>query len=88
MHDVLSTPFDRRTFRDGLDLCGRQLAGRPPRADAVFSRIPRVKSTLPKEDWEFVHRFAKRHLVDHVPEPTVRYLVNEDSYYTSWNPSD
>ncbi len=50
----------------------------------LFSRLPRVRSTLPKEDWEFVYRIAKRRPVEHVPVTTVRYLVNEDSYYTDW----
>lgn len=84
VHDVLSTPFDRTSFRDSSSYVDANslVVRRGP--DAVFSRIPRVRSTLPKEDWEFVHRFAKHHVVTHVPHPTVRYLVNEDSYYTTW----
>jgi Glycosyl transferase family 2 len=84
VHDVLSTPFDRITFRDSSSYVDANslVVRRGP--DAIFSRVPRVRSTLPKEDWEFVHRFAKRHVVTHVPEPTVRYLVNEQSYYTAW----
>ena len=84
VHDVLSTPFDRITFRDSSSYVDANslVVRRGP--DAIFSRIPRVRATLPKEDWEFVHRFAKRHVVTHVTAPTVRYLVNEESYYTAW----
>jgi glycosyl transferase family 2 len=84
VHDVLSTPFDRTTFRDSSSYVDANslVVRRGP--DAIFSRIPRVRSTLPKEDWEFVHRFAKRHVVTHVTAPTVRYLVNDQSYYTTW----
>ena len=49
-----------------------------------FSRIPRVAATRPKEDWEFVYRMSRTRTVVHVPEITVSYLVNEDSYYTEW----
>jgi hypothetical protein len=82
--DVLSRPFDRREFADksGWVDANSLVVRRSP--DVVFSRLPRTKKTLPKEDWEFVHRMAKHHVVDHVPEPTVRYLVNEASYYTPW----
>ena len=26
-------------------------------------------------------------VVEHVPHPTVRYLVNADSFYTPWSPA-
>jgi glycosyltransferase involved in cell wall biosynthesis len=82
--DVLTEEFDRRTFRDGTPYVDANslVVRRSP--DVVFSLLPRTKSTLPKEDWEFVHRLAKTHVVEHVPEPTVRYLVNENSFYTAW----
>ncbi|MCS7481291.1 glycosyltransferase family 2 protein [Umezawaea endophytica] len=82
--DVLTEEFDRRTFRDGTPYVDANSLVVRRSDDVVFSLLPRTKSTLPKEDWEFVHRLAKRHVVEHVPEPTVRYLVNEDSYYTAW----
>ncbi len=83
--DVLTREFDRVTFRDGTPYVDANslVVRRSP--DVIFSRLPRTKSTLPKEDWEFVHRLAKRHVVEHVPQPTVRYLVNEASYYTAWD---
>jgi hypothetical protein len=39
---------------------------------------------LPREDWELVHRYARSHRVQHLPHPTVRYLVNPASFYTQW----
>ncbi|MFD4638776.1 glycosyltransferase family 2 protein [Lentzea sp. NPDC058436] len=83
--DVLTREFDRVSFRDGTPYVDANslVVRRSP--DVIFSRLPRTKSTLPKEDWEFVHRLAKRHAVEHVPQPTVRYLVNEASYYTAWD---
>ncbi|MGQ0839391.1 glycosyltransferase family 2 protein [Actinokineospora sp.] len=82
--DVLSEPFDRKTFVDDSPYVDANSIVLRRGPDVLFSRIPRVKATLPKEDWEFVHRMAKRRVVAHVPEPTVRYLVNEASYYTEW----
>lgn len=82
--DVLGRPWDRRAFRDGTPFVDVN-AVVVRRDDRVrFSRLPRVKATLPKEDWEFVHRLSGSREVRHVPEPTVRYLVNDGSYYTSW----
>jgi hypothetical protein len=34
-----------------------------------------------------VHRLSATRPPAFVPEPTVRYLVNEASYYTAWGPS-
>ena len=81
--DVLSTPFDRRRLADDSYVDANSLAARRGR-DVLFSRIPRTRTTLPKEDWEFVYRLSRRHVVRHLPEPTVRYLVNPASYYTAW----
>lgn len=82
--DVLSTPFDLTTFRDSSGyLDANSIVVRRDRA-VHFSRLPRVRATLPKEDWEFVNRIAGKHTVAHVPTATVRYLVNEDSFYTKW----
>jgi hypothetical protein len=82
--DVLSEPFDRKTLVDDSPYVDSNSIVIRRAADVLFSRIPRVKATLPKEDWEFVYRMAKRRVVEHMPEPTVRYLVNEASYYTEW----
>ncbi|WP_026425884.1 glycosyltransferase family 2 protein [Actinokineospora inagensis] len=82
--DVLSEPFDRKTMVDDSPYVDSNSIVLRRADDVLFSRIPRVKQTLPKEDWEFVHRMSRTRVVQHVPEPTVRYLVNEDSYYTAW----
>lgn len=84
--DVLSRDFDRRALRDEdnyLDI-NAVVVRRGRRV--LFSRVPRVKATLPKEDWEFVFRLSRRLRVRHVARPTVHYLVNEDSWYTDWRP--
>jgi glycosyltransferase involved in cell wall biosynthesis len=83
LRDVVGETFDRqkmrlRSFVDASTIVMR----RGP--DAYFSRIPRTRYTEPKEDWELVHRFSRRHRVVHVDKPTVRYLVNDDSYFTKW----
>lgn len=82
-HDILSVEFDRklaweRCFLDSNPLVVR----RTP--DLHFSRLRRGSSVAPKEDWELVYRFSKRHRVEHIPEPTVDYTVNPDSYWTAW----
>lgn len=84
--DVLSRPFDRRAFVDssGWVDANSLVIRRAP--DVLFSRLPRTRATLPKEDWEFVHRMSQRRVVRHVAHPTVRYLVNDQSYYTNWSP--
>ncbi|GLZ38301.1 glycosyltransferase family 2 protein [Actinokineospora sp. NBRC 105648] len=84
--DVLSEPFDRKTMADDSPYVDSNSIVLRRSDDVLFSRLPRVKATLPKEDWEFVYRMAKTRVVAHVPEPTVRYLVNEASYYTTWQP--
>ncbi|UVS82392.1 MULTISPECIES: glycosyltransferase family 2 protein [Actinokineospora] len=83
--DVLSAPFDRHTLADAdpyVDTNGLVLRRSPT---VLYSRLPRTKTTIPKEDWEFVHRAARTRVVRHIPEPTVRYLINPDSYYTDWD---
>lgn len=82
--DILSKPFDPKTFADGdpyVDANSIVLRRDP---HVLFSRLPRTKTTFPKEDWEFVWRAARTRVVQHLPEPTVRYLVNPESYYTNW----
>ncbi|WP_218122388.1 glycosyltransferase family 2 protein [Blastococcus aurantiacus] len=84
--DILTRDFDRKALADDsnyLDINAVLVRRRP---SLHFSRIPRTKRTLPKEDWEFIYRFSRRHDVRHVPVPTVRYLINEESYYTEWSP--
>jgi glycosyltransferase involved in cell wall biosynthesis len=82
-YDVLSVPFDRKlameeSFLDSNPLVVRRQPG------LHFSRLRRRSTTMPKEDWEFVFRFSRRHRVEHVPEPTVDYAINPDSHWTAW----
>ncbi len=82
--DVLSEDFDRRAFADSTQAVDANslVVRRGPRVR--FSIIRRVTRTLPKEDWEFVWRMSRRLRVEHVSTPTVRYLLNDASYYTVW----
>lgn len=82
--DVLSRPFNRKEFADTTPYVDSNAIVVRRSAKVYFSRLPRVKSTLPKEDWEFVYRLSRRSVVRHVPAATVRYLVNNSSYYTDW----
>ena len=83
VRDVLSVPFDRklaweRCYLDNNPLVLRRLP------DTRFSRLRRTTSVAPKEDWELIYRFSRRHRVEHIPEPTVNYTINPDSYWTPW----
>jgi glycosyltransferase involved in cell wall biosynthesis len=82
--DILSVPFDRkRASWDSFLDCNAFVAVRS-RA-LTFSRMPRPIGLLPREDWEMLYRFTRRHDIAHVPVPTVRYLVNPSSFYTQWD---
>lgn len=82
--DILSQEYDRRRLADGENYIDANaiVLRRSPRA--VFSRLPRIKTTLPKEDWEFAFRLTRNGRVRHIGTPTVDYLVNMDSYFTGW----
>lgn len=81
--DVLSVPFDRRLAWEQCFLDSNPFVARRC-AHLVFSRLRRSATVTPKEDWELIYRFGGRHRVEHVPEVTVDYVVNPDSYWTSW----
>ncbi|KUN80570.1 family 2 glycosyl transferase [Streptomyces bungoensis] len=82
--DVLSVPFDRRRAAHESFLDTNAFVARRTRA-LHFSRLRRTPEVLPREDWELVHRYSRRHTVRHVPHATVRYLVNPGSFYTTWS---
>ena len=84
--DVLSKPFDRKRFSDETSWVDANSVVLRRSSCPAFSRLPRTRDTLPKEDWEFVWRVSQRANVVHVPEVTVQYFVNPESYYTSWKP--
>jgi glycosyltransferase involved in cell wall biosynthesis len=79
--DVLSVPFDRRAAADECFLDANAFVGRRCRS-LHFSRVRRNADVMPREDWEMIFRYSRRRRVEHVPEPTVDYLVNPDSYWT------
>lgn len=81
--DVLSVPFDRRRAARESFLDTNAFVARRHRC-LHFSRLRRTPEVMPREDWELIHRYARRHRVLHVPHPTVRYLVNPASFYTRW----
>lgn len=83
--DVLSKPFDRRRFADETSWVDANSIVLRRSTCLPFSRLPRTKATLPKEDWEFVWRVSKAARVQHIPVPTVEYLVNPESFFTSWS---
>jgi glycosyltransferase involved in cell wall biosynthesis len=82
--DILSVPFDRRRAARESFLDTNAFVARRNRA-LYFSRLRRTPDVLPREDWELVHRYSRRHRVRHVPYATVRYLVNPGSFYTTWS---
>lgn len=83
--DILSVPYDRRAAREDGFLDANAFVGRRSRA-LWFSRMRRDLGVLPREDWATFYRYSRRHPIRHVPVPTVRYLVNPDTYYTVWGP--
>ena len=80
---LLSEPFDRRTARERSYLDTNTFVARRSRA-LRFSRLRRRREVMPREDWELIYRFSRRHRIAHVPRPTVRYLVNPSAYFTDW----
>jgi glycosyltransferase involved in cell wall biosynthesis len=82
--DVLSVPYDRRLARERAFLDANAFVAR--RSAALrFSRLRRDKGILPREDWASLYRYSRHHRIAHVPRPTVRYLVNTNTYYTIWD---
>lgn len=87
LYDILSVPFDRKaasnaTFLDSNPLVIRRSTG------VRYSRIRRGKAVAPKEDWEFVYRLSRQHKIEHVPVPTVEYLINPESHWTTWSAAE
>jgi glycosyltransferase involved in cell wall biosynthesis len=80
--DILSVPFDRRLLaRRGYIDTNSIVVRRCPHL--IFSRMP-LGDLKPPSDWELIWRMSRRHTVMHVDTPTVRYLVNPDSYFSDW----
>lgn len=81
--DVLSVAFDRKLAWERCFLDSNPFVARRS-SDLVFSRLRRSSTVAPKEDWELIYRFSRRHRVEHIPEPTVEYVINPNSYWTTW----
>jgi hypothetical protein len=82
--DILSRDWDRKAFSDESSFVDANAIVLRRGPNRLFSRLPRVKATQPKEDWEFAYRVSRDIKVVHIPEATVEYLVNPDSFYTNW----
>lgn len=82
--DILSRPFNRRRLLNQSAFVDANAIVVRRQKSVRFSIIRRTKSMLPKEDLEFVMRLSGRMRVRHVPLPTVRYLLHEASYFTTW----
>ncbi len=81
--DVLSEPFDRERMKEKSFVDTNVIVAR--RDPGVrFSRIRRRRGVRPPVDWEFVWRLSRTRRTVHVPETTVRYMVNPGSYFTQW----
>ncbi|MFF4880305.1 glycosyltransferase family 2 protein [Micromonospora sp. NPDC000668] len=81
--DILSVAFDRKLAWERCFLDSNPFVARRS-SDLVFSRLRRSSTVAPKEDWELIYRFSRRHRVEHIPEPTVEYVINPNSYWTTW----
>ena len=86
--DILAGPFDRKRFANETSWIDINAIVLRRQTLQYFSRLPRKVKTFPREDWEFVWRNSRRTNILHVPTVTVEYLVNENSYFTSWEPRD
>jgi glycosyltransferase involved in cell wall biosynthesis len=85
--DLISVEFDRKLASNHGFLDINTFVAR--RSPAVrFSRLKRAKNVMPKEDWELIYRYTRRHRIEHIPEITVDYLVHPDSYWTPWKPEE
>ena len=83
-YDLVSEHFTRRTARERAYLDANAFVVRDT-AGLRFSRLRRDRGVLPREDWATLYPFARRHRVAHIPRGTVRYLVNPQTYYTTWD---
>jgi Glycosyl transferase family 2 len=81
--DALSWRFDRQRLlnEQSIDVSTVVVKRKP---GALFSRVPRRRGDVPREDWELVFRLSRTMRTEHVPIVTVRYLVSAESYFTPW----
>lgn len=79
-YDRVLVDFDRRRLRTenyiDINTVAVRRAGAP-----LFSRRRREALEAPGEDWTFAWRMTRRAHVATVPECSVRYLINPQSYF-------
>lgn len=78
---VLERPFARAALRHKNYVDSNSLVVRR-RPDVLFSRQVRANPSWRKEDWELVYRLSATMRVQALPDRTVHYLQNPDSYYS------
>ncbi len=81
--DALSWPFHRQRLLNEQSIDVSTVVVKRRRG-VLFSRVPRRRGDVPREDWELVFRLSRTMRTEHVPVVTVRYLVSPDSYFTPW----
>ncbi len=81
--DAFTWPFHRQRLLNEKSVDASTIVVKR-RPGVVFSRVPRWLGEVPGADWELVFRLSRKMKTVHVPVVTVRYLVNPDSYYTTW----
>lgn len=79
-YDRLVEPYVRRSLRHGnyidVNTMGVRRVG-----NVYFSRRLRHRLEMPGEDWVYAWRQSRRGRVVQVPECSVRYLINPNSYF-------
>lgn len=80
--DVLAQQFRRAALREAAFIDTSAIVARRTKG-LWFSRVPRGATTIPQEDWELCWRLSRSLTVESVPDVTVNYLLNPDSYYNS-----
>lgn len=83
--DQLGRDFDRELLRNTAYIDINSVAIK--RGHRVhFRRTPcNVKAGyLPPEDWEFVWRMSRKRKALFIPRVTVKYLIHQGSYFSTW----
>jgi len=78
--DRLAEPYVRRTLRHRSYIDVNTM-GVHRHGNICFSRRRRYPQEMPGEDWVYAWRQSRRGSVVQLPECSVRYLINPDSYF-------
>ena len=76
----LRSEFDRKRLRHTNYIDTSSIVVRRTE-QTWFSRLPRARHAFRHEDWELVYRLSARGRVVGIPDITVEYLDNPESYY-------